>query len=337
MIIGVDVGYGYTKAVAENGQRVVFPSVVGTGFERKMEKMIYEGSPSEADNYDLVVKNGDEKRRYFVGNLALLQSRDAVRPYMSERTSGEEIKPQLLTALGVLCQDEPAVLVTGLPLKSFFKQAKALKASLERLSGVEVEINGRPAGIWLERVVMFPQAVAALYGKLLKDKVGSSGAVGLVDVGFRTTDFVVFDLGSKKVLEEYNDTVTAGTNNIVLDIQKEIGEDAGATPNPERVEQAIRTGGPFHFNRKEYDIAALVAEKEEALGKLIASKVARKWSDIQEDLQVIYLAGGGAAAVQRALSKVAPCEVMEDCQFANAYGYLLKGIGKKDTGQTVLC
>lgn len=72
MIIGVDVGYGYTKAMAENGESLVFPSVVGTGFERKLNKLIPSGV-SEADNYDLII-NGDEPQHYFVGNLAILHS-----------------------------------------------------------------------------------------------------------------------------------------------------------------------------------------------------------------------------------------------------------------------
>ena len=333
MIIGVDVGYGYTKSVADNGQRAIFPSVVGTGFERKMERMMYEGIINDSDNYDLVVRNGDERRRYFVGNLALLHSRDATRPFSDERDTPEEIKPQLLAAVGSLCQNEPVTLVTGLPLEPFSKYARSLKSSLERLSGAEVILNNNPVAIKFESVILFPQAVAALYGQLLRSKNGPAGAVGLVDVGFRTTDIVVFDLGTKKVLEGYNDTIIAGTNDVVTAIQDEIKKDAGIAPNPEWIEQALRQNKVMYFNKREYDLAGMAAERENSLGEIIASRVARRWSDIQKKLKVVYLAGGGALLAQAAMSKIAPCEVVSDCQYANAVGYLLKGLGKKELNQ----
>lgn len=179
MILGADAGYGYVKAIAENGDSVIFPSVVGSGCERKIEKML-QGGQSDSDNYDLVINGLDrETQHYFVGNLAILQSPDAARPFSDDRSKAEEIKPALLTAIARLSKGEKITLVTGLPLEPFFLQAPSLKNSLEKMSGVQVALNGEESTIEIEQVIMLPQAVAAMYGVLKRNNVGSTGVVGL--------------------------------------------------------------------------------------------------------------------------------------------------------------
>ncbi|SHJ45095.1 plasmid segregation actin-type ATPase ParM [Desulfofundulus thermosubterraneus DSM 16057] len=324
MIIGIDTGYGYTKAAAESGERVLFPSVVGTGFERRMAGMVYDGT-SEADNYELVVP-GDTPEHYFIGYLALSQARDAARPFSDERSNAEEIRPLLLAAVGALCKGEPVTMVTGLPLEPFFKQAPGLKKSLERLSGTEILLNGSPVKIVFEDVIMFPQAVGALYGHLVRGGIRPSGVVGLVDVGFKTTDIILYDAGAKKPLEGYVDTIPAGTNDVVVAVQDEIKREVGMAPNPEWVEEAVIRGIPLTFDRRKFDVPGMAAAKSAQLAELVASRVARRWSDCLKRLEVVFLAGGGAALVQGAVSRLARCEVMPDSQFANAAGFLAKGL-----------
>lgn len=324
MIIGIDLGYGYCKGLNEAGERILFPSVTGVGFLRQMAELVYDGA-SEADNYDLVVL-GDTPEHYFVGHLALSQARDAARPFSDERSTAGEIKPLLLAAVGALCKGEPVTLVTGLPLEPFFKQAPGLKKSLERLSGVEVQLNGRPIKIVFEKVIMFPQAVGALYGHLVRGGLQPSGVVGLIDIGFKTSDVILYDAGAKKPLEGYADTIPAGTNDVVVAVQDEIKREVGMAPNPEWVEEAVIKGIPLTFDRRKFDVPGMAAVKSAQLAELVASRVARRWSDCLKRLEVVFLAGGGAHLVQGAMSRLAPCEVLPDSQFANAAGFLAKGL-----------
>ncbi|WP_027719490.1 ParM/StbA family protein [Desulfovirgula thermocuniculi] len=324
MLVGVDLGFGYCKGLNEAGERILFPSVVGTGFERRMAGMVYDGA-SEADNYDLVVL-GDTPEHYFVGHLALAQARDAARPFSDERSAAGEIRPLLLTAVGALCKGEPVTLVTGLPLEPYFKQAPGLKKSLERFSGTEIRLNDRPLKITFEKVIMFPQAVGALYGHLVRGGLRPSGMIGLVDVGYKTTDIVLYDAGAKRVLEGYADTIPAGTNDVVVAVQDEIKREVGMAPSPEWVEEAVIRGIPLRFARRKFDVPGMAAAKAGQLAELVASRVARRWRDHLQRLEVVLLAGGGAPLVQGALSRLAPCEVLPDSQFANAAGFLAKGL-----------
>lgn len=270
MIIGVDVGYGYEKAMAENGESLVFPSVVGTGFERRLDKLMPSGA-SEPDDYDIIV-NGDEPQHYFVGNLAILHSPDdATRPFSDNRSSDDEIKPVLLTAVARLSKSESCVLVTGLPLEPYLKQAKHLKSSLEKLSGTEVILNEEQTKVVFDRVIMFPQAVEAIYGQLKKNHLWSNGLVGLVDMGYRTIDIIL------------------------------------------------------------YDVIDMAAKQEKALRNLVISHISRLWKDQIKKLKLVYLAGGGAFMLQSGISQFANCEVVQNAQMANAYGYLLKGYSEQES------
>ncbi|OPX89483.1 MAG: hypothetical protein A4E53_01560 [Pelotomaculum sp. PtaB.Bin104] len=335
MIIGVDVGYGYTKAIAENGESVVFPSVVGTGFERKLDRLMPSGA-SEADNYDLIISriNRDEPQRYFVGNLAILHSHDAARPFSDNRSSAEEIKPALLTAVARLSKDEGCTLVTGLPLEPYLKQAKSLKSSLEKLSGTEVILNSEQTKIAFDRVIMFPQAVAAIYGQLKRNHLGSNGLVGLVDMGYRTTDIILYDLTYRKILDEYRDTVTCGMNDVVVGIRNEIKTETGDAPNLEWIEQALIQQKPLYFNKRDYDVVDIAARQEKAVRNLIVSHISRLWRDQIKKLKVLYLAGGGAFMLQSDISQFANCEVVQNAQMANAHGYLLKGLSEQENVQS---
>jgi hypothetical protein len=106
MIVGIDIGYGYTKAVGPDRQ-VVFPSVVG-----KAERVRYEsdvGRRPDGTEIALVTEEGD----HFVGDLALLQSR--VQWTLLDRSRVEDPSARLLflAALTEVAGDAPPLADRG--------------------------------------------------------------------------------------------------------------------------------------------------------------------------------------------------------------------------------
>jgi len=99
MIIGLDIGYGYTKAVSGD-RRVVFPSVVGKAerirYEADLNPHLSEGRPLGGAHHlgngaiALITEDGD----HFVGELALLQSR--VQWTLLDRSRVEDPSARLL-------------------------------------------------------------------------------------------------------------------------------------------------------------------------------------------------------------------------------------------------
>ena len=76
MFVGVDIGYGYTKAVGEATQ-VVFPSVVGKAERIRYENDLLDDHGAYGESgIALITEEGDR----FVGELALLQSACDVSP-----------------------------------------------------------------------------------------------------------------------------------------------------------------------------------------------------------------------------------------------------------------
>ena len=73
MSVGMDIGYGYSKAVCGE-VRAVFPSVIGKAegvrYETELHRQLAGGHVSEGQGMILIAEEGDR----FVGELALLQS-----------------------------------------------------------------------------------------------------------------------------------------------------------------------------------------------------------------------------------------------------------------------
>ena len=103
MIVGIDIGYGYTKAVGRDRQ-VVFPSVVGKAervrYESDLRRLGENGGDAEIA---LITEEGD----HFIGELALLQSR--VQWTLLDRSRVEDPSARLLflAALSEMAEEAP--------------------------------------------------------------------------------------------------------------------------------------------------------------------------------------------------------------------------------------
>ena len=98
MIVGLDIGYGYTKAIGGDRQ-VVFPSIVGKGerirYQNELQSAL--GVPGEVG----MAINTEEGDR-FVGELALLQSRVQWTLLDRSRVEGSFARLLFLAALSEL-------------------------------------------------------------------------------------------------------------------------------------------------------------------------------------------------------------------------------------------
>jgi hypothetical protein len=70
----------------------------------------------------------------------------------------------------------------------------------------------------------------------------------------------------------------------------------------------------------------LAIKQKKALETLLVANIRRRWRDHEKKLKVVYLAGGGASIIREGVSEFANCEIIRNAQFANAKGYLQKGI-----------
>lgn len=341
MKIGIDAGYGFVKAIAENGRRVSFPSVVGAGRERPMAGLFGRG---DGPGHDVSIRLGAEPERYFLGELALRESWNASRSFEQERVNHPGLRTLLLAAAAMLNEGgEPVHLATGLPLEYYFSQREALKGSLQGLTAeVTLHRTEERRLIHFQTVTLFPQAAGAFYAQLLDESgavrnaalAEAGGLVAVLDIGFKTSDFLVLDLDQGLAVQEsMSGTINLGMSVVYEGLQRELKLKTGEVIDLLEVELAAQRKRALFWLGREWNLADMLRPRYVELGRAIRDKVMRAWGDKASRIRVIYLAGGGAYALEQYLPFSAATHMAEDAQFANAKGFLAVAAARERGGQ----
>ncbi|MDM0915863.1 ParM/StbA family protein [Clostridium perfringens] len=295
-IIGLDIGRGYSKGYSEiNGlvKECMFKSIIGEG--RALNFADYE-SPIMIN-----FKNED----WFIGLLAEQESQTPIRNSKDSKTT-ETVQTLIAAALSQLAVEEEVKVVLGVPYKSFRKSV--LEEVVETYKGKEIKvkdkINGGTKEIKIVDIMIFRESDAALYWQV-RDNKNNNKPVGLVSIGFRTTEMSYFDKGLK-FNDRKSDTIEFGNRSVMnnvkdkllnMDIIKDVNE--------------IDTSSDYEdMKKKAYKIAS----------ENIEQQIEDKWVNLSE--MDIYIAGGTALNMKFDNK----FKVIEDAQMATAKGLWLIGI-----------
>ncbi|HAT4321921.1 hypothetical protein ACSW8Q_17845 (plasmid) [Clostridium perfringens] len=294
-IIGLDIGRGYSKGYSEiNGlvKECMFKSIIGEG--RALNFADYE-SPIMIN-----FKNED----WFIGLLAEQESQTPIRNSKDSKTT-ETVQTLIAAALSQLAVEEEVKVVLGVPYKSFRKSV--LEEVVETYKGKEIKvkdkINGGTKEIKIVDIMIFRESDAALYWQV-RDNKNNNKPVGLVSIGFRTTEMSYFDKGLK-FNDRKSDTIEFGNRSVMnnvkdkllnMDIIKDVNE--------------IDTSNDYEdLKKKAYKIAS----------ENIEQQIEDKWINLGE--MDIYIAGGTALN----MSFDSRFKVLADAQMATAKGLWLIG------------
>jgi plasmid segregation protein ParM len=158
-------------------------------------------------------------------------------------------------------------------------------------------------------------------GDLAKQKVG------VVDIGFRTTDFCIFD--QLRYVERGSSTTDTGISKCFSIISRKLREECGGL-NIElyRMYKAIQTG-LIRVRGDEFNIAKLRDLTFTNAARVIAGDIERIWAD-DWDIDAIILTGGGAMELAEHLQplivgNVIPVKHNVDLRLSNVEGYLKYG------------
>ncbi|MFO7273422.1 MAG: ParM/StbA family protein [Bacillota bacterium] len=214
-LIGVDLGYGFVKAT-DGREGFVFPSVVGDGSPHQPLRL----ASQEVDPTDnLRVQIGD--RVYHVGTLAVRHSRMAYRSLSVTRDEGNDLLVLFLTALSLFAKEANTTfsVVTGLP-PGRMHLADQFVRSVRGDHRVVRFRSANPEELFLrvDRVTVVPQPLGTYWsqvldsrGQLLQQHPAAEARVGIIDIGFRTTDLVTVE-GGEYVPELARDPGGAGVH-----------------------------------------------------------------------------------------------------------------------------
>lgn len=333
MRISVDIGFGYTKAVSEAGREVTFPSVVGRKFASSLDGIFGGNQEDYIVTLSYPEKPDEDAQTFYVGDAAMTAGGN--RTWEEEHAKNRNLDILISTAMALLNEknDEPVQLAVGLPMSVYVAQQNELKKRLTGLA-INVAIGKKTKELQVESVFVFPQG-AGVYYAALHDIDGSiknidlvNKQVAVIDVGYRTTDFLFMVKGKKGLMprpEPFSGTEDVGMNTAHQEIQTAIMKPLrGQQADILDIEKALLWhNGMMPVKGGEFDLKPYRKAAYESLANHITSLLKRRWGDDIHTLSAIIIGGGGGDALYSYFEGGFPAATkVEKPEYANARGYL---------------
>lgn len=330
MRISVDIGYGYTKAVSETGKELHFPSIVARKYASSLDGIL-GGNP---EDFQITLSYPYDPSRepisYYVGNAAMTVG--GTRNWEEEHTKNRNLEVLIATGIAAINEkEEPVQLAVGLPIGVFQSQNAELK---KKLSGLKLrcDLSGVTKEIEVESVFVFPQGAGVYYAALheidgsIKNHNLINRQVAVVDVGYRTTDFLYMAKAQKGLFPrpEYSGSFDIGMVNAHQAVQAEAFNLVRGTPDLIEIEKALMWfQGKLEYRGTDYNLTKLKERAYENLATELISKLKQKWGEDVNHLSAVVIGGGGGDALYQYFAESFPNVVkVEKPEYANARGYL---------------
>ena len=316
--VGLDDGYAFTKVALSDGRLIAIPSRArigqsGVTWIDQAEQRIFEYETEEAT--------------YSVGAVDGAPTHFEGYPWSGLNRA---IVQHALLQGGLAGRSVHAV--SGLPVSAFYRQSgehrqetitrkrNSLKQATRPLADV------LPADIAFHEVI--PEALAAWYDYVIVEEGDSatldadrvSVPVAIVDIGGRTTDYVV--VKDQGILHAASGSLQCGMLNVKHSVANGIQSTFDLENlSEQRVSQAIENE-TVRLQGKNYDIGELVeAGKREVVERIHAET--RRQLGLGVELDRVLFVGGGAVALAEHIANWFPHQaIAEHPAFANARGML---------------
>jgi len=323
-VIAIDVGYSHTKAVSPDS-RVIIPSITAPYRELPLADLSKNGLGHAV----AVRRVGRTPARHFVGELALREGRGATFTLDREKHLHPNHDLLVLTAARLLEAGPGATLVVGLPVAYYRTQKDILSRHLEAVHA-DVSVDGLPFGrVSFGKVIVYPQGAGAL---LAVAGLPEAGLVCLVDVGYKTTDYVTVEMkgGKGMPVSSLCGSVEFGVHQVLEAVAAEFEARTGA-PLDMTLADRIVVGEKTHFRGREINLVDAAGTARRDTARAIADRVLALLGQKGDFVAKFYLAGGGILALPELKEMFPAAEVLPDPQWANAEGFLRCVSGNQNT------
>ena len=297
-IIGLDIGRGYTKAYSEFNnmkKQCLFKSVIGLG--RDIDFSDYEKP--------IYIEVNNEK--FFAGMLA---EKEGYTPTRNSRDSkiSTTAEKLLYAALNEIAICDEVKLMIGVPYKLFRKTV--LNEIIEKYKNKSIQIkdriNGGYKNIKIVDVSIFREGDAALLWEVKNAPINKK-PIGMVCVGFRTTELSYFDKGLK-FNDKRSKTIEQGSRS-ALEYVQNVLENDNITKDLNEIDSS-----------NDYNDLKEIAYK--VLSERISQDVEDNWINLDE--MDVYVAGGTALNMKFDER----FKIVEEPQMATAKGLYLTATKK---------
>ena len=329
-VVGLDIGFGFTKAT--NGKRsMIFKSVYGEASEMQFREQLL---PSDKPEEHLQLEIGGTS--YFAGELAERQSIERFFTLDQAQFVRDFTKILALMPLAhMVSRQEPVKLVAGLPVSYYRKHKKEIVDILKgqhECTIVDSNEERTDTVIRVTSVRVVPQPFGALMDLMLndigevRDKRFLKEKVGVIDVGFRTTDYTIAD--QTRYSERGSRTIDLGISKAFATIASKLQESSGVNVELYRLYSAVEEGS-IKIHGKRYDLKMIVEHAFNQLATRVANEANRLWAN-DWDIDKVLITGGGGAVLAPYLQKIIKGEVLAvdpstDTRLANVRGFYKYG------------
>ena len=332
-VLGIDIGFGFTKA--SNGKDTfIFKSIFGE--DADIQFWADFGTDAPTDHIHVTI----DGKSYFIGDLAEQQSRVLHFTLDQEKLITDFVKVLTLTVAGLFLDKSspinvPLNVVSGLPI-GFFKQ------NHERFHEVlcghhQVTYHSHDGQqttkeLYINKVRMLPQPLGSVLnllmdadGKLI-NKALATQKVGVVDIGFRTTDYTILD--HLRYIDRGSRTSESGISKGFGVIANKLREKCGVNVELYRLYNAVESGS-IKMRGQGVNFAQIRDQVYSQLAASIANDIDRLWDD-DWDMDAIILTGGGCKDLAKHLQpqitgNILPLDPDLDPRLNNVTGYLKYG------------
>lgn len=320
LLISVDLGYGFTKTVSEKS-KVIFPSVMAAGSELDLGL----GSKKAGHLVQFRPAGSTVRQQFFVGELAVREGRAAQITLAREKFAHEVSLLLTFTAAYLAGGEGQVTLAYGLPVAYYGHQKDAVRAAFQGKAAYMSVDGGPERYISLSAVYVFPQGVGALFSA--ESLLPKEGSVGLIDVGYYTTDYLLVELDEKEAnpLSGYTSSVELGVST-AMKLFAETFQRKTGKPLSLADAQVLWAKKQVSFAGSKVNVEPMVEGARKAAGDSIVETVRAAWSEKIDFIDQVLLAGGGAVEFMSVLSGgFFDVQLIPDAQFANAIGFYKMG------------
>ena len=332
-VIGIDIGFGFTKAT--NGKEtIIFKSIFGDASEIQFWADFGDSSPT--DHIHVAI----DGKSYFVGDLAEQQSSVLNFTLDQERLISDYVRILALTVTGLFFNSNtpinvPINVVSGLPIGYFKQNHERFNEILTGHHSITYHShNGEKTTreIYINKVRMLPQPLGSILNNLMDadgkivDEDLAAQKVGVVDIGFRTTDFTVLD--HLRYIDRGSRTIDTGISKGFSVISNKLREKCGVGVELYRLYKAAEEG-TIKMRGHGFSFEKIRDQVYSQLAATIANDLDRLWAD-DWDIDTIILTGGGCRELAKYLQplitgNVMPVDLNADPRLNNVLGYAKYG------------
>ena len=332
-VLGIDIGFGFTKAT--NGKEtMIFKSIFGDAAE--IQFWADFGESASTDHIHVTI----DGKSYFVGDLAEQQSSVLNFTLDQERLIADYVRILALTVAGLFFNNSnpinvPINVVSGLPI-GYFKQNherfNEILTGHHRVTYHSHNGNQNTREIYINKVRMLPQPLGSILNQLMDDEGKitneelATQKVGVVDIGFRTTDFTILD--NLRYIDRGSRTADTGISKGVSVISNKLREKCGVSVELYRLYKAAEEG-TIKMRGHGFSFEKIRDQVYSQLASTIANDLDRLWAD-DWDIDTIILTGGGCRELAKYLhplitGNVIPVDSNTDPRLNNVLGYAKYG------------